>query len=111
MNKPAALLALLLVALPVVAEQATPAQPLLIDVRTAAEYQTGHARAAINIPYEAIAERIATLTPDRNTHIVLYCRTGRRSGIAEQTLRQMGYQQVENRGGLSDLIRDGYPLQ
>jgi len=45
---------------------------------------------------------------DRDAPIVLYCRSGRRSGIAEQTLRQLGYRQVENRGGLHDMQRSGY---
>mgnify|MGYP003608999192 CR=1 FL=1 len=86
----------------------TPGQPLIIDVRTAAEYQQAHIRQAINVPFDQINGRIAALTADRDAHIVLYCRSGRRSGIAEQTLRQLGYRQVENRGGLHDMQRSGY---
>ncbi len=85
-----------------------PGQPLIIDVRTAEEYRAEHVREAINIPYDEIAAHIAAVAPDRDSRIVLYCRSGRRSGIAEQTLRQMGYRQVENKGGLSDMRQSGY---
>ncbi len=83
-------------------------QPLIIDVRTTNEYQQGHVRQSVNIPYNEIAQQIAHVAMDRDTRIVLYCRSGRRSGIAEQTLRQLGYRQVENRGGLHDMQRSGY---
>lgn len=83
-------------------------QPVVIDVRTADEYRSGHVREAVNVPYDEIAGRIAALAPDRNTRIVLYCRSGRRSAVAEQTLRQLGYQRIENQGGLEDMLRGGY---
>lgn len=85
-----------------------PDQPLIIDVRTVGEYQHEHIRQSVNIPYDEIAGRIAAFAPERDAHIVLYCRSGRRSGIAEQTLRQLGYRQIENRGGLNDMQRSGY---
>lgn len=54
----------------------------------------------------------ATISPpwllDRTAPLVLYCRSGRRSGVAEQTLRRMGYRQIENKGGLGDMQRSGY---
>jgi phage shock protein E len=112
MKKQASLLAILLVfSIPALAEHGgppAPGQPLLIDVRTSEEYQREHVRTAVNIPYDEIAGRIAAMAPDRNTRIALYCRSGRRSGIAEQTLRQLGYSQVENKGGLNDILRGGY---
>jgi len=101
----------LLAPLPALAEHGgppVPGQPLIIDVRTTDEYQQGHVREAVNIPFDEIAMRIAALAPDHAAHIVLYCRSGRRASIAEQTLRQLGYQQVENQGGLGDMLRNGY---
>ena len=85
-----------------------PDQPLIIDVRTTDEYQQGHVREAVNIPFDEISTRIAALAPAHDARIVLYCRSGRRASIAEQTLRQLGYQQVENQGGLGDMLRNGY---
>ncbi|MDS4027043.1 MAG: rhodanese-like domain-containing protein [Candidatus Contendobacter sp.] len=111
MKKPTGLLAALLFSIPILAEPSnSPAtgQPLIIDVRTADEYRAGHVQAAINIPYDEIASRIAALAPDYDSRIVLYCRSGHRAGIAEQALRQMGYHQVENKGGLNDMLRNGY---
>ncbi len=113
MQKRIGLLAALLFSIPALAEPGgppAPGQPLIIDVRTADEYRAEHVREAINIPYDEIAAHIAAVAPNRDSRIVLYCRSGRRSGIAEQALRQMGYRQVENRGGLSDMRQNGYQI-
>jgi len=72
---------------------------LVIDVRTPREYQSGHIKGALNIPYDTIGDEIAEVAPNKHRKIVLYCRTGRRSGIALNTLRRMGYTNVENAGG------------
>ena len=71
-------------------------KPLLIDVRTEAEWNEGHLEGAIRIPYEKIGEEIVTAAPDKKTKINLYCRTGRRSGIALDTLKKLGYEDVTN---------------
>lgn len=70
-----------------------------LDVRTTEEYATGHIEGAINIPHNEIAQRIAELDLDKATPIVLYCKSGRRAGIALETLTNMGYSQVTNEGG------------
>ena len=70
-----------------------------LDVRTAEEYAAGHIDGAINIPHTEIAQRIAELDLDKATPIVLYCKSGRRAGIALETLTSMGYNQVTNEGG------------
>lgn len=75
-----------------------------IDVRTPQEYAGGHLDAASNIPYSEIAQRIAEVTTDRNAEINLYCRSGRRSGIAAGILLRMGYTNVHNRGGYRQLV-------
>lgn len=111
MKQGTGLLAALLFSLPVLAHHGDPPapdEPLVIDVRTPDEYQQEHVRIAINIPYDEIASRIAVVAPDRDSRIVLYCRSGRRSGIAEQALHQMGYRHIENKGGLGDMLRGGY---
>jgi len=72
-----------------------------IDVRTAEEYAVGHVSQAINISYEQIAARIPEVTDDRNALIYLYCRSGRRSGIAKDSLDRLGYRNVVNIGGLT----------
>ena len=74
-----------------------------IDVRTVAEYQRGHKEGAINIPHTAIAQHIAKVAKDKITKIHLYCAAGMRAGIAKATLKRMGYSNVINEGGLSDV--------
>ena len=78
---------------------------LVIDVRTAAEFATGHIEGAINIPYEKTDELVAAIGSDTSKEVVLYCRSGRRSGIAVQALRQRGYEQLTNGGAYTHLVR------
>jgi phage shock protein E len=78
------------------------AEPLWIDVRTAEEYQQRHVSAAAHIPYEEITDRIGELTTDREQLIYLYCRSGRRSGIAMEALQKAGFSNVVNVGGLEE---------
>jgi len=79
------------------------AQSVWIDVRTAEEYQAGHLEGAINIPYDEIQQKITSVATDKSTDIQLYCRSGRRSGIALETLRSMGYSKVANAGAYEQL--------
>lgn len=76
-----------------------------IDVRTAEEYAQGHVKGAINIPFEEIGSQINSITRDVDSEVRVYCRTGRRSGIAKDTLNGMGYDNVINEGGYEDLVR------
>ena len=76
-----------------------------VDVRTAGEFGAGHVAGAVNIPYEEIVERISDVTPDKDAHIYLYCRSGRRSGIALEALQEAGYRNAVNIGGLQEAGR------
>jgi phage shock protein E len=78
---------------------------VLIDVRTAEEFAAGAVPGAELIPHEQIASRISAIAPDKDTPIVLYCKSGRRSGIAEESLRAMGYRNLINAGGYEELQR------
>lgn len=80
------------------------ADPIWIDVRSAAEFQQGHLPGAINIPHTDIASRIQQVTSDKNARIQLYCRSGRRSGLAEAELKKLGYQHVVNAGAYQQLL-------
>jgi phage shock protein E len=81
------------------------ANDIWIDVRTADEFQAGHLEGAIHIPYEEIAARIGEVTTDKNATLRLYCRSGNRSGIAQQTLQAAGFTQVVNEGGYEALLQ------
>lgn len=80
---------------------------LWIDVRSADEHQAGHLANAVNIPHHHIAQQIATIAPNKDTPIHVYCRSGRRSELALQTLQSLGYTNVTNRGAYKDLVRQG----
>ncbi|MFC5695927.1 rhodanese-like domain-containing protein [Pseudomonas sp. GCM10022186] len=76
---------------------------VLIDVRTPEEVAEGAIPGARNIGYEEIGDHIAEFAPDKDTPIVLYCRSGRRSSIAQDSLQELGYTRVINGGGYLDL--------
>ena len=76
----------------------------VIDVRTDAEFQEGHLPGAVNIPYDQITSRFGELPADKNQTIVLYCRSGRRSGIARRSLEELGFTNAINAGGYEALM-------
>ena len=76
-----------------------------VDVRTAGEFGAGHVAGAVNIPYEEIVERIGEVTSDKDAPIYLYCRSGRRSGIALEALQEAGYRNAVNIGGVQEAGR------
>lgn len=80
-------------------------KPLIIDVRTEAEWNNGHIEGAILIPYELIGERIRTTTNNKSKRIYVYCRSGRRSKIAKESLEKLGYKNVVNLGSLQDAAK------
>lgn len=71
---------------------------VLVDVRTAEEYAAGHIPGAINIPHDQMAARASSLPAGKP--VVLYCKSGRRAGLAAEVLEQAG------RTGLSHLTGD-----
>jgi phage shock protein E len=78
---------------------------LVVDVRTAEEFAEGHLPNAINIPFEQIVTVFADKNIDTDQAVVLYCRSGRRSGIANDALISAGYSNTYNGGGYQTLIQ------
>lgn len=76
---------------------------LIVDVRTAEEFAAGHLKNAINIPFQSIKMGLEKLHIDKDKSIVLYCRSGRRSGVANETLVKNGYSNTYNGGGYERL--------
>ena len=75
---------------------------VLIDVRSADEFASGHLQGAVNIPHDRITEGIGAVAADKSTRIILYCRSGRRAETALNVLKSAGYENVSNYGGLED---------
>ncbi|MBV7314994.1 rhodanese-like domain-containing protein [Shewanella sp. NIFS-20-20] len=78
---------------------------LVIDVRTPEEFAQGHLADAINIPFEQIAQEFAQRDIAKDTEVVLYCRSGNRSGRAQQSLIEQGYTHTFNGGAYQNLVR------
>lgn len=88
---------------PVAARQAWPMIEqgvLLIDVRTPAEFAQGHVDGALNIPWEQTGKLMAAIGPDKQRPVVVYCRSGNRSGRAKVVLETKGYTNIFNATGL-----------
>lgn len=72
----------------------------LVDVRTAEEFAAGHLPEAINIPVQELAGREDEIG-SKTRPVVLYCRSGTRSGVAARMLRKAGFSEVYNLGAMS----------
>jgi phage shock protein E len=77
--------------------------PTLIDVRTPAEFNSGSVDGAINIPLDTIPSRLNELKSMKN--IVVFCRSGNRSGMAKDALYKAGITDLVN-GGTWQNVRD-----
>ena len=75
---------------------------IILDTREQEEYDEGHIPGAILIPYTQIEEKAPEMLPDKDALILVYCRSGRRSKIASQTLSHLGYTNVKEFGGIID---------
>ena len=73
--------------------------PIVLDVRTAEEFEAAHVPGAINIPHDEVGARLAELEQYRNREIVVYCRSGKRAGEAGQVLSAAGFEGVKDLEG------------
>ena len=71
---------------------------LLIDVRTAGDFGSGHLPNAINLPLDEIETSMPRRVKDKNQVILLHCQSGMRSGVARRKLNGLGYSNAYNLG-------------
>ena len=84
---------------------------VVIDVRTAAEFVTGHVPTSINIPREKFKERAAELEKFRGRPLILNCASGVRASGACGELRKMGFENVfQLAGGMNGWLQAGLPM-
>ena len=76
---------------------------IIIDVRTQEEWDNGYIEDAIHIPLSIISEDIDKFVKSYDEEILLYCRSGNRSGKAKEILEKLGYSNAINIGGISDI--------
>ena len=75
---------------------------IILDTREQNEFDEGHIKGAILIPYTEIENKAIELLPDKDAQILVYCRSGRRSKIAAESLSKLGYTNVKEFGGIID---------
>ena len=75
---------------------------VILDVREQDEYDSGHIDGAILLSYMEIYDKAEEILPDKDKQILVYCRSGRRSKIAAESLAKLGYTDVKEFGGIID---------
>ena len=87
-----------------------PTAPLLLDVRTPAEYKVSHLHGARFVNFDSI--RTTTFADlDHSQPVIVYCSVGYRSERLGERLHALGFQNVRNLyGGLFEWVNQGYPV-
>ncbi len=75
---------------------------VLVDVRTAEEYNDEHIPNAILLPLDDIEDKADNVISDKNGIYIIYCRSGNRSATASSQLASMGYENIYDMGGIID---------
>ena len=75
---------------------------VILDVRTAQEFASGHIPGAALLPNETIGTEDIPLLPDKDQLILVYCRSGNRSKQASDKLVKLGYTNIVEFGGIID---------
>ncbi len=85
---------------------------LLLDVRTLAEFRSeaGHIKNAVLIPVGELENRIQELESVKDNTILVYCRSGHRSGIASDMLIKHGFKVRDLQGGINNWKAENLPV-
>ena len=84
---------------------------ILIDVRTAEEYQSGHIQDAVNFDFYSESFQNDILTLDKSSSIILYCRTQNRSTKTANYLKENRYKEITIlEGGITSWVKNGNDL-
>jgi phage shock protein E len=84
-----------------IVKQKIDAGAVIVDVRTPDEFRGGAYRGARNIPLDGLSGRLSEIP--KNKPVIVYCASGMRSAAAARKLKQAGYSDVTNAGGLSQM--------
>jgi len=86
--------------------------PAILDVRTPEEFAAGHVPGAINLPYDEVTQRIDEVADLQGEEVVVYCRSGKRAGLAESDLRAAGFSKViDLEGHMQGWEAGGFPVE
>jgi rhodanese-related sulfurtransferase len=85
-------------------------QLFVLDVRSPEEFAQGHVPGAVNIPHDQVAARLADIPRDKD--VVMYCRSGRRTGLAGEILEANGYTRLSHlEGDMNAWTANARPVQ
>lgn len=86
--------------------------PLIVDVRSAGEYNTGHIPGAIHIPFYSIASGLEMLAFPKGKPVVIYCEHGPRAGLAGISLYFQDFEKVYSlEGHMQGWRESGLPVE
>lgn len=74
----------------------------IVDVRTEAEFSSGHVKGSINIPLDTVPNKIEEIK-NMSKPLIMCCLSGGRSGQAVGFLQQNGVEEIYNGGGWSEV--------
>ena len=75
---------------------------IVLDVREQSEYDEGHIPGAVLLPVGSIdGETAAAVIPEKDSTVLVYCRSGNRSKTASSTLADLGYTNIYEFGGIN----------
>lgn len=75
---------------------------IILDVREQDEYDSGHISGAVLLPVGSIDETTAAeVIPEKDSTVLVYCRSGNRSKTASSTLAELGYSNIYEFGGIN----------
>ena len=81
---------------------------VLVDVRTEDEYNSGYIENSLNIDYFSNEFSVNADKLDKNTPIILYCRSGKRSSMSANKISKLGFKEIYNlQGGILEWIEEG----
>jgi rhodanese-related sulfurtransferase len=84
---------------------------ITLDVRTSGEFMTGHIENAINVDVEAMNFDSEIAKLDKSATYAVYCRSGRRSQLAVDRMKDAGFTNLFNlNAGVEDWVSAGFPL-
>ena len=86
--------------------------PIIVDVRSTSEYQSGHVPGAIHIPFWTAFTTDKLEGYDKNRVVVLYCAHGPRAGVAKLALSMSGFEKINYLAGhMTAWNKAGLPVE